>query len=219
MYHCYSQAENSKSMPERVAEAPAVPRYPHLVPAPISTASCTEVCGLENTNVRVSWIWAAKEKSPPWRQSTRIWCLTLRTTIGNSVHEDQARGSCLCSLRWGRDQKALVQDPVSGRHYPQNMLGTILCGWSQFYRAHLACPNAHQHVHTHANMHAHMRTSTQRHHVIWRTVFLTLVRISQWLKRSTTKLPSCQKGSLLGAQPPLPTLQSSLCWSERLLFS
>lgn len=142
-YQCYSQAENSKSMPERVAKTPAVPSYPRSAPAPISTTSCTEVCGLENTNVHVSWIWAAKENVPSLEAERQ-------DLVPDSVHHRRVEWCApgpssgkqpLFSPLRPRDQKALVREPVSGQHHLQSMLGRILCGRSQFYRANLVCPN------------------------------------------------------------------------------
>lgn len=59
----------------------------HLISARISTpTSFPMVCGLENTNVHVSWSWAAKEKSPPKRQSCMLLvALKLFTIVQHNV--------------------------------------------------------------------------------------------------------------------------------------
>ena len=59
----------------------------HLISARISTpTSFPMVCGLENTNVHVSWSWAAKEKSPPKRQSRVLLVpLKLFTIVQHNV--------------------------------------------------------------------------------------------------------------------------------------
>lgn len=94
-HYCQSDFENSKGMPER--GLPTIQQFPdctqyrdshiHLISARISTpTSFPMVCGLENTNVHVSWSWAAKEKSPPKRQSCMLLVpLKLFTIVQHNV--------------------------------------------------------------------------------------------------------------------------------------
>lgn len=94
-YYCHSDFENSKGMPKRglhtIQQFPDRTRYRdshiHLISARISTpTSFPMVCGLENTNVHVSWSWAAKEKSPPKRQSCMLLvALKLFTIVQHNV--------------------------------------------------------------------------------------------------------------------------------------
>lgn len=94
-YQYYWQSDFAKctDMPERAtwnqqlpAQTVQDPRI-HSISARISTpASFPVVCGLENTNVHVSWSWAAKEKSPPKRQSCRLLVpLKLFTMVQHNV--------------------------------------------------------------------------------------------------------------------------------------
>lgn len=117
-------------MPERglhkIQQLPDHTRYRdshiHLISAHISTrTSFPMVCGLENTNVHVSWSWAAKEKSPPKRQGCMLLVpLKLFTIVQHDVTPRWAPGKQAFFHLWCHvTDKTMIWDPISEPHYLQ----------------------------------------------------------------------------------------------------